>query len=141
MSKSNAFETDFLELIFNAVAIADIAENDSSSPATSYTVALHTADPGEAGDQTTNEATYTSYARVAVARSVAGWTVAGNQVSNAAQIAFPEATGGSETITHFSIGTGVGNAMLFYGALTASLPVSAGITPTFAIGAITVTED
>jgi hypothetical protein len=141
MSKSNAFETDLLELIFNATALADLAENDGSTPATNLAVALHTGDPGEAGDQTTSEADYTDYARVNVARTSGGWTVSGNQVSNAAEIAFPEASAGSNTITHFSVGVPGGDYMLYSGALTASLAVSAGITPTFAIGALTITED
>ena len=141
MSKSNAFETAFLQLIFNATTLADYAENDSTSPATNLEIALHTADPGEAGNQATSEAAYTSYARVLVARTSGGWTVSGSQVSNTAEVAFPAATGGSETITHFSIGTPGGDDMLFSGALTASLAVSSGITPVFAIGQIVVTED
>lgn len=65
MSKGNTFENDWLLLIFNATAIANIADNAASAPLTNLYVSLHTADPGEAGDQTTNEAAYTSYARVA----------------------------------------------------------------------------
>lgn len=141
MSKSNSFETSLLALIFNATAIADLAENDSSSPATNLELALHTADPGEAGDQTTSEATYTSYARVNVARTSGGWTVTGNSVANAAQIDFPAATGGTNTITHFSVGVPGSDVILYSGALTASLAVSSGITPTFAAGALTITED
>jgi hypothetical protein len=141
MSKSNTNETGLLALIFNGTTFANIADNAGTSPATTLTVALHTGDPGEAGNQSTNEATYTSYARVAVNRNSGGWTVSGNQVENAAQIDFPAATGGSETITHFSVGTGTGNVMLYSGALTSSLAVSSGITPSFAAGAITITED
>ena len=141
MSKGNSFETSLLDLIFNADPIADLAENDSSSPATNLEVALHTADPGEAGDQTTSEATYTSYARVNVARTSGGWTVSGNQVSNTAAINFPEATGGSNTITHFSVGVPGSDTILYYGALTASLAVSSGITPSFAPAALVITED
>ena len=51
MSKGNTFENELLLLIFNATAIADLAENDTSSPLTNLYVALHTADPGEAGAQ------------------------------------------------------------------------------------------
>lgn len=143
MSKSNAMETDVLELIFNATAWPDLAENDSSSPATNLYVSLHTADPGEAGNQATNEATYTSYARVAVARTSGGWTVASGSVENAAAIVFPEATGGSNTITHFGVGTASSGAgyLLYSGALTASLAVSTGIEPQFAAGDLTITED
>ncbi len=67
MSKGNTFENDLLLLIFNATAIANIADNASASPLTNLYVSLHTGDPGEAGSQTTNECAYTSYARVAVA--------------------------------------------------------------------------
>jgi hypothetical protein len=81
MSKGNTFESDLLALIFNATAIADLADNDASSPLTHLQVALHTADPGEGGSQTTSEIAYTGYARVAVIRTSAGWTVTGNSVS------------------------------------------------------------
>lgn len=143
MSKGNTFENDLLKLIFNATAIADLADNDATSPLTNLYVSLHTADPGEAGDQTTNEATYTSYARVAVARTTGGWTVTNNAVANAAAINFPAATGGSNTITHFAVGTASSGAgkVLYKGALTASLAVSSGITPSFAIGELDITED
>lgn len=50
MSKGNTFELDFLKLVFNATAIANIADNAASSPLTSLYLALHTADPGEAAD-------------------------------------------------------------------------------------------
>lgn len=85
MSKGNTFENDVVKMIFNATAIANLADNAAVSPLTSLYVSLHTGDPGEAGNQGTNEATYTSYARVAVARSGAGWTVSGNQAQNSAQ--------------------------------------------------------
>lgn len=143
MSKSNAMETDLLELIFNATAWPDLAENDSTTPATNLYVSLHTADPGEAGTQATSEATYTSYARVAVARTAGGWTVASGAVTNAAAIVFPEATGGANTITHFGVGTASSGAgyLLYSGALTASLAVSNGIEPQFAAGDLDISED
>lgn len=146
MSATNAFETGILNLIFpnsNYAAIGDATGLRGSTTAGVFYISLHTADPGETGTQTTSEATYTSYARVSVARSGAGFTVSGNSVSNAAAVTFPAATGGTNTITHFGIGTdtsGAGN-LLFSGALTASLAVSSGITPAFAIGALTATAD
>lgn len=109
-------------------------------------IALHTADPGEAGDQTTNEVAYTGYARVAVARSTAGWTVSGTApttVTNDAEVAFGACTAGSATATHFSIGrdtSGTG-LILLSGALTASLAISNGITPRFAAGQLAATAD
>jgi hypothetical protein len=129
MSKGNTFENDLLKLIFNATPIADLADDDQSAPATTLSVALHTGDPGEAGDQMTNEAAYTSYARVAVARTSGGWTVTGNSVSPAADIIFPAATGGSETLTHWSVGTGVADKLLYKGTLSPTVAVSIGVAP------------
>ena len=146
MSATNAFETALLTLYFNNTDhanVGDAAGIQNSATAGSFYISLHTGDPGEAGDQTTNEATYTSYARVAVARSGAGWTIASANCSNAAAITFPACTGGTNTITHFGIGSdssGAGN-LFFKGALSASLAVSSGITPSFAIGELDVNLD
>jgi hypothetical protein len=145
MSKSNALENAILELIFKATTFADIAENDTTSPATSLYVTLHTADPGEAGTQATNETNYGSYDRVAVARSGSGWTVTGNTVTNAALVQFPQCTSGTATITHVGVGLGATAAsatvLLYKGALSSSLSVSSGIQPQFAIGALQIQED
>ena len=147
MSKSNTFENDLLKLIFNNVDIADIGDAggiQNSASAGSLYVALHTADPGEAGDATTNETAYTNYARVAVARSGAGWTVSGNAVTNFAQVTFPECGVTGATITYASITTDSSGAskILYSGALSSSLAVANQITPFFAAGTgITVTED
>lgn len=140
MSKSNAFENELLLLYFNATTIANIADDAASSPATTITVALHTGDPGEAGNMSTNEATYGNYSRVPVARTGGGWVVTGNSASPAATISFPQATGGSETITHFSVGSGVGNNMAYSGTVTPNISVSSGVTPQLST-ASTITED
>lgn len=146
MSATNAFETALLNLIFantDAANVGDATGLRGSSTAGSYYISLHTADPGETGNQSTSEATYTSYARVAVVRSGSGWTVSGNNASNAAVITFPACTGGTNTITHFGIGSAsssTGN-LFFKGALTASLAVSTGITPSFAIGDLDINLD
>ena len=93
MSKSNTFENELLLHIFNNSAIALIGDASGLQPsatAGSLYVALHTGDPGEAGTAATSECAYTSYARVAVARSGAGWTVAGNAVTNAIGVRVPQ---------------------------------------------------
>lgn len=146
MSKSNTFENDWLLLVFNNTNIANLGDATGlrgSSTAGSLYVALHTGDPGEAGTATTSEATYTSYARVAVARSGAGWTVSGNAVSNAAAITFPACTGGSNTITHWSITdtSSGGSDVMYKGSFSASLAVSSGITPNIPTGDLDITED
>lgn len=143
MSKSNTLENALLALVFNATTFDGIAENDSTSPNTVLYVSLHTGDPGEAGTQATNEAAYTSYARVAVNRNSGGWTVSGNTVSNTALVQFPQCTGGSETITHVGVGLGSSGTttLLYKGALSASLAVSSGIQPQFAATALSIAED
>ena len=146
MSATNACETALLSLYFNNVdhaSIGDAAGLQNSLVAGSFFISLHTADPGEAGTQVTSEATYTGYARVAVARSGAGFTIAANNASNAAAVTFPVATAGSNVITHFGIGSDLTTAgnLFFKGTLTASLTVSAGITPSFAIGELDVNLD
>ena len=146
MSKSNTSENDLLLLIFNntdITLIGDAAGLQNSATAGSLYVSLHTADPDEAGDQTTNETTYTDYARVAVARSGAGWTVTGNAVANAALVQFPQCGVTGATLTHFGVGTDSSGAgkLLYSGALSASLAVSSGIQPQFAAGDLDITED
>lgn len=142
MSKGDTFENDWLKLIFNATAIANVADNAASSPLTNLFVSLHTADPGEAGTQTTSEATYTSYARVTVARTSGGWTVTAASVSPVATISFPTCTGGTNTITHFAVGAAVsGASKIFYsGTVTPNISVTNTVTPTLTT-ASTVTED
>lgn len=136
MSKGNTTENDVLELIFKATAL-------SWSANTNLYVSLHTADPGEGGNQTTSECAFGSYARQTVARSGSGWTVSGNTASNAATISFPECSSGSETVTHVAIGTASSSTgqILYSGALSASRAVSSGITLQFAVGALQITED
>jgi hypothetical protein len=143
---TNAAEAALLDLLFlnaNWANIGDAGGLQSSATAGAFFISLHTADPGEGGDQTTSEANYTSYARVSVARTSAGWVRAVSTISNAALVQFPQCTGGTNTLTNFGIGTassGAGN-LLLKGALTSSLSVSNGIQPQFAAGALTATVD
>jgi hypothetical protein len=144
MSKGNTYENDLMKLLFQATAIANVADNAAASPLTSLYVSLHTADPGEAGNQLTSECAYGSYARVAVARSGAGWTVTNNTATNAALVQFPQCTSGSEIATYVCVGsvTTGGSGKIFYsGALSASLSISSGIQPQFAISGISISED
>lgn len=131
MPIGSTFRNDLLKLIFQATAIANLADNASSSPITNLYVSLHTADPGAAGSQTTSEAAYGSYARVAVARTSGGWGVTTNVASPVANIDFPAAASGTETETHFMVGTDISGAgkNLFSGTVTPNIAVSAGVTP------------
>lgn len=134
MSISDTTESAILALIFNATTWANYAINASSSPETNIIVALHTADPGDAGTQSTSEVAYTSYARVNVARTSGGWTVSGTNPTQAAPVAtigFPAGTGGSGTATFFSTGKSGGgaSAILFSGTVTPNVVLGNGVTP------------
>lgn len=149
MSLSNTAENDLLLLLFNNTNWANVGDATGlrgSTTAGSFYISLHTADPGETGNQTTNETAYTNYARQAVARSSGGWTVSGTaptQAANAAAINFPQCGASGATITHFIVGRDSSSTgeSIYYGALASSLAVSSGITPSFAIGALTCTMD
>ena len=143
---SNAFANDLLKLIFNATGIANLADNAGSSPLTNLYIALHTADPGAAGNQSTSEVTYTGYSRQAVARTTGGWTVtttAGvTSASPNANVAFGSCTSGTMTATYVGIGTlasGTGK-LLYVGALSPSIPIAPGVNPTITT-ASTISED
>jgi hypothetical protein len=143
---TNAAEANLLNIIFINTDWANIGNVNGlrgSTSAGSFYISLHTADPGEAGNQNTNEANYTGYARIAVARSVSGFTLVTSTISNAALVQFAQCTGGTNTLTHFGIGTDLSGAghLIFKGSLTSSLSVSTGIQPQFAAGALTVTVD
>jgi hypothetical protein len=147
MSASNAAETALLTLMFNNTAWANIGDAvglRGSTTAGVFYISLHTADPGETGTQTTSETAYTSYARVSVARSSAGFTISGNTVSNAAAVTFPIPTGSvGAVVTYLGIGTdstGAGN-LIMSGPLGASYQTSLTNAPNFAIGALTATAD
>ncbi len=149
MSLSNASENDILLLYFNNTNVANMGDATGvrgSTTAGSLYISLHTADPGETGVQNTSETTYTGYARVAVARSGAGWTVSGTaptQVVNAATITFGTSTVGTPTITHFGVGLESSGAtrLLASGILDNSQVINIGGVNTFAAGALKVTVD
>jgi len=144
-SKADTWENGLLLLLFNNTTFTEVGDAagllKSAADGNLY-VSLHTADPGEAGAQTTSESAYTGYARRPVARTNAGWTVATNSVSNAAAITFGLDTAGVEHITHFGVGTLVSGAgkLLYSGELTTHLDVGVGVTPSFALGALVITE-
>ena len=145
MSKSNAFETEILSLVLengNVALVGDATGLRGSTTAGSLYLSLHTSDPGEAGDQTTNEIGYTSYARVAKARDGVAFTVSGNAASMASAATFPAGTGGSGTATHWGLGTSSSGAglLLYKGTISPSIVCGSGVTPQLAAGTV-LTED
>lgn len=113
MPKCTPYATNWFDLLNDNAAYANVGDagglQPSAAPGNLY-VSLHTGDPGLTGDQTVNEATYAGYGRVAVPRSALGWTVATNQVSNAANIVFGLCTATPNVITWFGVGTAASGA-------------------------------
>lgn len=135
MSASNATENELAAYMF-----------DSTAPAwagnANFFVRLHSSDPGEAGTAISSEISYSGYDGVAVSRTT-GFTITGNEASNAGLLQFPLCAGGSATATHFSICTTQNGAgqIIVSGALSASLSISTGIQPQFNIGELDVVID
>lgn len=142
--KTNALEIAFLKLLFNATPLANIWDNAASSPIANLYISLHTADPTDAGLQTSNEVTYGSYARIAVARTGSGWIVSSTDgsVSPAATITFAAPTSGSGTVTHVGVGRDASGAgYLFYaGTVTPNIVLTVGVQPQLTTASV-VTED
>jgi len=146
MSKSDAWEHAYLMLVFNNMSVAGIGDAIGivgSAVAGDFYVSMHTADPGEAGDQTTSEVAYPGYARAAVARDGTGFTITGSVMNPAGPITFPEGGAGtSGTATHFGLGssnTGAG-LLLYSGPITPNLILGEGVSPQFGVGS-SITED
>ena len=136
MSKGNTTENDIALFIFNATAMPSYGSN--------IYCALYTSNPGEGGAPNNNECGYGSYARVAVSRDVAGWTVTGGTATNVGTLTFPTCTSSSETALYFGLVTsssGGSGQILYSGELTSSLAISLNVTPLFAPGSLTITED
>jgi hypothetical protein len=134
--KTDVWENGLLLLLFNNTTFARIGDATGlvgSGTAGSLYVSGHTADPTEeAADQTASEIAYTSYARVAKARSSSGWTVSGSSVIPNGAITFPAGTGGSGTMSFFGIGTdssGASGELLYGGAISPTIVCGNGVTP------------
>lgn len=146
MSKTTAWENDLLLLLGNNVTsalIGDATGLRGSTAAGQLFLSLHTADPGEGGNQSTSEATYTSYARVGVNRAsgAGGFSITGNAMALVSNMSFPAGTGGGGTATHWGLGTSASGAgkLLYKGTLTPNIVMGNGITPIINAGTI-VTE-
>lgn len=145
MSTTTTFRNDWLKLLFNNDAFAGIGDAGGLLPSAAdgvFYLSLHTSSPGKDGLQTDNEAAYTSYLRIVVARTTGGWTVLGDVVSNTAQALWASATGGDEKITHWGVGTDAAGDgyLLASGAFPgAPLRVISGIQPQADAGALTWT--
>lgn len=141
MGMTTAFANSILGLIFNGSAVPSIALNATATPATNLFVSLHSSDPGAAGNQTSNELSYTGYARATIARSSGGWTLTSNVINPASQINFLQCTGGSGTVAFWGIGLSSSGAgtLICSGSVSPNIAVVNGVTPQLTT-ASTITE-
>lgn len=138
-SLTNVAENALGLLLFNNTdwaLIGDAGGLRGSATAGSLYLSLHTADPAETGNQSSSEIAYTNYARIAVVRSGAGFTVSADTVTNAALAAFPQCgvTGG--TATHCGVGASSSGSGVLIARAPSPLVINENITPTFQIGAL-----
>ena len=140
--KSHWLETQILNHLMRTTALAQFG--------TVY-VALFTAAPTDdftSGVPTGTEVSGGSYARASVGTLDADWSLtAGSgatagKVANAAAINFATPTAGWGTVTHFAVMDALtGGNLLFWAPLTTSKTINSGDTVSFAIGALTYSED
>lgn len=152
--KGTTFAGDVLKLVFQAVAIANIADNTASTPATGMLFGLHTADPGPAGTQGTTEISYTGYLKVTKTRNATNFPLTAGppaKIEMDVNLDFPASTGGTGgSVTHASIGpappgttaAGGTNKILYSGVVSPAITVANGVTPrlTGGVGNTNITE-
>jgi hypothetical protein len=111
-------------------------------PSTLY-LALYTAAPTSSGGGT--EASGGSYARVSITNNSTNWPAATGggpgTKANGTAFTFPTATAAWGTIVAWGLfdAASAGNG-IYFGTLNTSRAVNLGDTPSFAIGALTITE-
>lgn len=145
MSKSNATENDFVKFVFNAIAMP--------SYGASLQLNFHTADPLEDGVANTFKPTPTNYVAQTIARDGAGWVIcdsdgtpntSGSCAKNAGQITYPEVESGfvgTEEWKYGSVSVVTTGQILYSGALTQKIIVSALSVPIFPAGTVLFREE
>jgi hypothetical protein len=145
MAKGTAFCNYVLDLFYNGVSYPNVAINATASPITTVGLGLYTSTPGAGGNQTTNQASYTGYARLGISRvAYAGWTAAAaGAITNAALIQFGQSST-AEALTYVATGqsdvTLTAGVLWHFGALNATLNVDNLIVPQFLASQLQITE-
>jgi hypothetical protein len=136
---TTAAAINFLKLLLNNIDwpnIGDAGGLQNSAAAGNLYLSLHTAAPGVGGSQSTNETSYTGYARQAVPRDGTFFDTAADPTETLSDVSFGLCTAGAPTITHWGIGTdnaGAGN-LIAYGTLTPNIAVAPGVNPKLLAG-------
>lgn len=143
MNASNSFETDFLKLLFQNVAIAGIGDASGLQPsAVAGNLYLRLCTDATSADDATvgTEATYTGYVAkgVAIARSLAKWDVTGNVCSNLEEIIFGDCSAVPQTIKYIELWkNNTGSTLadrIAWKEFSATIDIIVGMTPRFKVG-------
>ena len=139
MSKSDAYEEDFLDMELNGADIPGLCTATTDD----LQLHLHVADPGEAGLTTTSPATYTGYTPITVTRPNANFTVTGGSASNAVAFQFPQNTGADQDVLFWSCSVNGSTTILRRGQINggAGQTIATNSDADFAVGSMTITED
>src|SRR5215469_9546417 len=116
-------------------------------PGTWY-IALSTTTPVQGAAPNFTEPSGNGYARVAFTNNSTNWAAVasppanGYTMQNNQPVTFPAATGSWGTVTYFGIyDASTSGNLVGFGALTSSQAITSGITPAFAVGTITITNN
>lgn len=130
---SDYYENKVNDFLFGATAL---------TPESTYYLALATAEVQEDDDGSTfTEANYTGYARVAVDNNKTTFSASANGViTNAIEIRFPKATGGTSTPVELVLLDAATNGnIICSGSITNSKTYTDGDRPVYEIGDISFT--
>lgn len=148
MSKSNSFETQFLQHLFENASIANVGDASglpASATEGSFYLRLYTSAVAVNDSTIGTEASYTGYTQQTLARNNTVWTVSGANVQNANDISFPQNTGASQTIRYWALWKTSGGSAdadrLFWGQFDSDLVVGTNVTPKILAGGLSLTED
>jgi hypothetical protein len=143
-SMTDVWEKKFIDLIFRNTAAS--ATTPAGLDTASVWIALFTVAPTDS--TTGTEVTGGSYARVAVARTGAGWDAASGVLAttqNTGTVTFTLASANWGTVVAFGICNSLAGALstdlIYWGDLTLNKTISSGDTASFAAGTITITQD
>lgn len=143
--KSNAHEQAILQAVFHNVYPSWAGGTPSMSTTSTIGISLHTDDIGIAGVGTENEVDdsfYIDYARVFVTRNTTNFSVSGGVAANLVGIVWADDIGSAPSpldVTH-AVAWVDGADPHYRLELQDTLVLDAGVTPTIAIGGLSVTE-
>lgn len=150
MGATAYLEVKLLQLLFKNLAFDNIGDAGGLLPSVStgyFYIALFTSENDDSQSIiTADEATYTGYARIAVARNTGSWfdddAVVPTRIYNVQDITFPECTAGSDVVTHWGLCySDTGDTLLISGELTTPLNITAGVQPRIAAEDLVITLD